>query len=101
MKRNAVAFEATAETCTQAGAYRFMVNGEGEPVGINHACPCGCGRQGAMWFAGKAPDGHPEWTVEGEWPKVSLTPSIGFQMDKATGQYHWHGYLTNGVFEEL
>lgn len=74
-------------------------------VGIIHACPCGCGAHGAIWFRGKSLNGdggspEHEWDVVGEWPKVTLSPSIGFAKSISTGQYHWHGFLKNGVFEE-
>lgn len=113
MPRNAVAFEATERgDRRKPGAYWFMhrydVDGAKETdqrVGICHACPCGCGAHGAIWFrggslngSGGAPD-H-EWDVTGEWPKVTLAPSIGFAKDRSTGKYHWHGYLRAGVFEE-
>lgn len=99
MARDAVAFEvATQEDAKPAGAYCFMQRADGTRVGIVHACPCGCGSQGAMWFKGLADAGGPEWSVTGEWPKVTLSPSIGF--GKLNGSYHWHGFLENGVFVE-
>lgn len=112
-KRNAVAFEALDKAeRRKAGAYQFMYRYDVEAgrntdqrVGIRHACPCGCGAEGVIWFkggslngSGNAPD-H-EWNVVGDWPKVTLSPSIGFAKSTTTGQYHWHGYLTKGVFEE-
>ncbi len=118
MPRNAIAFETThsSEDAKKPGAYYFTYDyrenpeaPRGEPVGIVHACPCGCGNQTLLWFKGKAPANpggppRPEWTVEGEWPKVSLTPSIGAKKGTEDGQdgrpYHWHGYLTKGVFTE-
>lgn len=103
--RNALAFEIPddqqADGKLPAGAYYFMRDGKtGECIGIIHACPCGCGAKGAMWFKGKADAGGPEWDVTGEWPKATMRPSIGFGMDTATGKFHWHGFLNNGVFEE-
>ena len=113
MPRNAVAFEATTpEDRRKPGAYWFMyrydeASGDftDERLGICHACPCGCGAHGAIWFRGKSLNGqgtHPnhEWDVSGDWPKATLSPSIGFARDRTTGQFHWHGYLRNGVFEE-
>jgi hypothetical protein len=46
-----------------------------------------------------------EWSVSGEWPKVTLAPSIGVKYDHLGqrpdgGGYHWHGYLENGEFVE-
>lgn len=118
MSRNAVAFEVpngSHPDATKAGAFYFMYRWDtSDPdnmkktqdrVGIIHACPCGCGGKGAIWFrggslnaSGKSPGS--EWDVTGEWPMVTLNPSIGFAKDKTTGQFHWHGYLRNGVFEE-
>lgn len=102
-KRNAVAFEVTGGGDARArepGAYSFMIV-DGVRIGITHACPCGCGMISAMWFEGSAHlhAGGPEWSVKGEWPKASLSPSIGIR-PLTDGKYHWHGYLTNGVFEE-
>lgn len=100
--RNAVAFEVTeydSPDNRKAGAYRFMVDKVGRRIGITHACPCGCGGRSAMWFRGMADAGGEEWDVVGEWPKVTLSPSIGI-FKLATGGYHWHGYLENGVWVE-
>ena len=99
-KRNAVAFEAADhEELHKAGAYRFFAK-DGRRAGINFGCPCGCGLVGSLYFVG-ANDGGPEWTVTGEWPAASLTPSIGFfgRNSYAEG-HHWHGFLRAGVFEE-
>lgn len=102
MARNATAFE-VAESDEQRnrkpGAYRFMQNELGEKVGIIHACPCGCGGRSGILFRGKGVDGHQEWDVVGEWPQVTLSPSIGIKPIE-NGKYHWHGYLENGVFVE-
>jgi len=114
--RNAVAFEVPSgidPRAKEAGAYWFMykLDTSQKPwvqttdrLGIGHACPCGCGMQGCIWFrdgsmngSGRNPD-H-EWDVTGEWPKVTLAPSIGFGRLKAGG-YHWHGFLEDGVFVE-
>jgi hypothetical protein len=99
-KRNAVAFEVTnIAHGAQPGAYEFILL-DGERIGITHACPCGCGELGALFFK-KYPV---LWSVEGEWPKVTMKPSIGFwgKNRRAKGEpFHWHGYLINGVFEEV
>lgn len=102
--RNATAFEDTSATVEQParpGVYRFMLNDDDQRMGIQHGCPCGCGRWSAMWFKGMADAGGPEWEVTGEWPKVTLTPSIGIGRGEGPNNgYHWHGYLENGVFVE-
>lgn len=104
MARNAIAFEVQdrdSPEAKKAGAYTFMrYSDSDEPVGVIHACPCGCGGQGAIWFRGKSRTGAPEWDVTGEWPKVTLSPSIGFAKSTVTGTFHWHGYLENGVWVE-
>ncbi len=123
MPRNAVAFEVKGQSdprSREAGAYWFMrrydfdTKEHKEIVGIGHACPCGCGSQSAIWFRGGSMNGEGsvpehEWDVTGEWPKASLTPSIGIgrgqgaSADRTTGTsggFHWHGFLRAGVFEE-
>jgi hypothetical protein len=101
MARNAEAFEVEWDSPRNrgAGAYSFLQNATGENVGIVHACPCGCGGRSAITFRGKGTDGHQEWDVTGEWPKVTLAPSIGIK-PITNGAYHWHGFLENGVFVE-
>lgn len=100
--RNAVAFEVSSgdERATQAGAFYFVFHEDkpGLRAGIIHACPCGCGGRSVMWLRGHG-RGRQEWDVTGEWPKVTLSPSIGIR-PVADGKYHWHGYLENGVFVE-
>lgn len=104
--RDARAFEVTGddprEKQAAPGAYKFMYSADGQrKIGIIHACPCGCGGRSAMWFEGMGQyhAGGPEWKVTGEWPNVTLSPSIGIGR-KPEGGYHWHGYLENGVFVE-
>lgn len=102
MARNAMAFMIDHDDGRryEAGACRFVYrDGVEGPVGIIHGCPCGCGSASAMFFKGRGA-GRPEWDVEGEWPKVTLSPSIGIRKD-SSGAFHWHGYLRAGVFEEL
>lgn len=88
------------------GAYWFAYfNAEGfteEPVGIIHACPCGCGVPTLLFFRGKSKGMGDEWDVSGQWPNVTLKPSIGVNkaLKNPNGSYHWHGYLENGVFVE-
>ena len=99
-KKNAIAFEAADhDELHKPGAYRFTAY-EGRRVGIRFGCPCGCGQIGLVYFKGKGFDG-PEWDVSGEWPKATLSPSIGFygSNNPRTQGHHWHGFLRAGVFE--
>jgi hypothetical protein len=68
-----------------------------DSAGICHACPCGCGVATILFFRGRGVNGADEWDVTGEWPKVTLKPSIGIGV---LPSWHWHGYLENGVFVE-
>lgn len=102
-KRNAVAREVAGfEDCKNPGDF-FFLKYEGDQVGLIHACPCGCGKVGALYWKNPTKGGA-NWTVTGEWPKASLNPSIGFKgghdSPKGSDGYHWHGYLRAGVFEE-
>jgi hypothetical protein len=102
-KRDATAFEVSPlepESFKRGGlpgAYTF-VHRDGKKVGIVHGCPCGCGIRSVCWFEGSG-SGRAEWKVTGEWPKVTLAPSIGIHGPNGE-KYHWHGYLTDGVFRE-
>jgi hypothetical protein len=103
MPRNAFAYEVSKiEFGAPAGAYQFTRYGDAPNVvvGIIHSCPCGCGQLSSLYFEGKG-RGRPEWKVSGVWPKVSITPSIGFWGTNTKEQgFHWHGYLTDGEFRE-
>lgn len=104
MGRDAKAFEVSRDSweLRAPGAYAFMVDHKtGERMGIQHSCPCGCGMQSAMWFRDKAISRDHEWDVVGEWPNVTLSPSIGIARGAGpNGGFHWHGYLENGVWVE-
>lgn len=118
-QRNAKAFLVEPgdlyEVRHRAGACMFLYAPRSDmqdspPVGIIHACPCGCEGLSALYFQGLG-NGKPEWSVEGSWigyngPTITCRPSIGIklgcgELDNRPDGYHWHGYLTNGVFEEL
>jgi hypothetical protein len=109
-KRNAIAYEVPdiMAADVRPGAYQFVwMSGEDKvkdpPRGIIHACACGCGDVGALYFKGLNPRrGGLEWVVTGEWPKATLRPSIGFWGANTKEQgYHWHGYLTEEEFREI
>lgn len=109
MPNNAVAHEVNPKDFPNregvklpAGAYYFMVNEHGRKNGFIHGCPCGCGTRSAMWFEGEENAGGPKWTVTGEWPKVTMSPSIGIGRGRepCIAGFHWHGYLREGVFVE-
>jgi hypothetical protein len=104
MSRNAPAHEVAdhdAPNRYEAGAYHFVYYHEpSRKVGIVHGCPCGCGSSTLLYFRGAGIDPKHEWDVEGEWPNVTLKPSIGIKNASGESGYHWHGFLENGVFVE-
>jgi len=85
-----------------AGAVVYVVDDANKIIGMNYCCPCGCGRWGFMGLPGYTFSDSTWQVVAGTVGSDDLTlqPSIGFARDKTTGQYHWHGYLRVGVFEE-
>lgn len=95
MSRNAKLVEVPSEELRKTpGAYSFVRrSAEGPNAGVVHSCPCGCGLLSALWFRGSGA-GRDEWDVSGDWPNVTLQPSVGI----ANG--HWHGWIKNGVWEE-
>jgi len=103
---NAVLVDRRDNDGLNAGEYYFLTYPDDQETaaGMLHGCPCGCGGRSVLWFAGYG-RGRAEWHVTGDWPNVTLSPSIGIRFDgqgerPVDGYYHWHGYLRSGVFEE-
>jgi hypothetical protein len=65
---------------------------------LTFTCPCGCGAVHGVPVTSRT-DMH-SWEWNGNKEKPTLTPSLGLHPKQATGGYHWHGYLTDGVFIE-
>jgi hypothetical protein len=98
-KRNAPAREvARVEPGTKLGAGEYFFMGiDGRRIGIQHGCPCGCGEWSTLFFRESGDTDF--WIVEKPFPLATLKPSIG--MWRGQSPYHWHGYLTDGVFVEI
>lgn len=102
MKRNAQSFiAAKIEDPGKPGAIVPM-GPDGKRAGFSHACPCGCGKWSFVRINPEnwAPGTTPMWSCAGDDLHLTLSPSIGIK-PLVDGVYHWHGYLKNGVFEEL
>lgn len=91
----------------KAGAIHFAVfpapaKNAGAQVGFTHSCPCGCGRLSFVRFnEAEWPKGTtPMWQRTGDDETMTVAPSIGIY-PQVDGVFHWHGYLKNGVFEEI
>lgn len=103
MPRNAQSFIVDQwETPAKPGAIQFASTDKGI-AGFTHACPCGCGIGSFIrlnpenWVPGTTP----MWNrTGGDDLHMTLTPSIGIHPKDASGAYHWHGFLRDGVFEE-
>jgi hypothetical protein len=106
MSKKVQSFITSEEDSRKPGAIQFVTRAmagaePGPVVGLNHACPCGCGKKSFVrlnpeyWEAGT----KPMWTREGDDLHMTLAPSIGIK-PLENGKYHWHGFLRNGVFEE-
>ena len=104
MARNAQTFLVDKiEHPGKAGAIVFVRSDKiGQQAGFSHACPCGCGKWSFIRLDPEAwaPGTIPFWTRTGDDLHMTLLPSIGIKPQDAAGNYHWHGYLRNGVFEE-
>lgn len=104
MSRDARAFIVDKmEMPGQAGAVHLVRHPETKTVvGFNHACPCGCGMW--SWMRIESQSGFPHWEITAgsfdDLATLTLAPSIGIRPQNAQGQYHWHGFLENGVFVE-
>lgn len=116
MKRNAIANfvdsfhdgEVPAGSCKWTGLYGVDDPG---PFGINFKCPCGCGAIHGAGFDNRPADwvaknSSPLWHWDGNKEKPTLSPSLGLHVTPGhnvvgpDGNYHWHGYLRAGIFEE-
>lgn len=82
------------------GSYRFtkMPDGSEGVYGIIFKCPCGCGSVFGGRFVGANP-----WTWDGNRDSPTVTPSFGCGKSheaQSVGPdgFHWHGFLTAGVF---
>lgn len=77
----------------------------GRLVGINHACPCGCGSWSFIrldpesWAPGTVPIWRREDAGGDDLSRATLSPSIGVR-PLINGKYHWHGHLRDGIFTE-
>jgi len=81
-----------------AGSFEFYDTTSRKDAGMIYICPCGCGRQGVLRFR---PHESPSWEWNGDRDAPTLTPSVHDQivLSDGTKRTHWHGYLTNGVWE--
>jgi hypothetical protein len=71
-------------------------------AGLLFGCPCGCGSHFGGWTLFRKPSG---WGFDGNTEKPTVTGSFGCGANQDSpvgpdGQYHWHGFLKAGVFEE-
>lgn len=101
-KRNTVSFLVDKmEWPGKAGAVRPVYLPDSDVLaGINHACPCNCGLWSWLRLNNDSCPSFQKWDMQGgDLLHLTLTPSIGIK-PITDGKYHWHGYLTAGVFEE-
>lgn len=101
-RRNAAAVLVDADKLPEhPGEFRFQnVEGAGPNAGIIYACPCGCGAIHGAAFS----HGNVRWTWDGNVESPTVTPSLGLHPKDDSAPdgsgYHWHGFLTAGVFRE-
>src|SRR5258708_36869749 len=103
MSRNATSFIVDKmEHPGRPGAIMFLYSETKRPVGFSHACPCGCGKWSFIRLDPEAwvPGTTPIWTRTGDDLHMTMSPSIGIRPKDASGAYHWHGFLRDGVFGE-
>lgn len=78
------------------GAFKFWSYAEGEaPAGLNFVCPCGCKAVLGVRFTNRSGEIGATWSWNGDREKPTVTPSILHMAG-----CRWHGYLTDGVFQE-
>lgn len=81
-----------------AGHVLYRRAPDGQIVGMQFGCPCGCGSQYGATFKGGG------WMISGDESAPTVSPSLGcYPAGNGVGPdriYHWHGFLRAGVFEE-
>ncbi|MER8959289.1 DUF6527 family protein [Mesorhizobium sp. M0701] len=75
-----------------AGAIKFYETAEHKPAGFHFQCPCGCRSVGGVTVAGPG-----AWTWNGSCDKPTVRASV--LLHNPDMSPHWHGYLTDGVWE--
>ena len=91
------------QACTNPGDFFITPPNphEGGARRLSFLCPCGCGDLAGIRVRddGSQKDGAWAWDKNEDCP--TCTPSIGImcRLNKVH-RFHWHGYLTKGVFEE-
>lgn len=81
-------FESIDKVEKVPGAFEYYKSGDRYPAGMIYACPCGCGRTGALAFR---PHESPSWEWDGNMDAPTLSPSVHH-----VG--HWHGWLRGGIW---
>ena len=97
MKRNAKSFLVSSVRDLKpvpAGAIEPRCIDNGEWAGLSFGCPCGCGLESWLPFGDHGWGPRP--AKDADMTQLTLAPSI-----LQTFPCKWHGYLKNGVFEEL
>lgn len=84
--------DSIVDEAAPAGAIKFYETGEHKPAGFHFQCPCGCRSVGAVKVAGPG-----AWTWNGSRDKPTVRASVLLHNQDMSP--HWHGYLTDGVWE--
>lgn len=76
-----------------AGSFRVTEPDSDGEQSFWYVCPCGCGSLAPLIVGnGFKPSDGPSWKWNGSLGKPTLKPSVHHRG-------HWHGYLTDGVWE--
>ncbi len=85
----AVLVDSVFDKAAPAGSIKFYRSG-GETAGFNFRCPCGCELRGTV---NVTPGG---WDWNGSRFQPTVRPSV---LLKDGDGPHWHGWLSDGVWE--
>lgn len=80
----------------------FITSAGGDGVrGLLFLCPCGCGDLCGIRVNDSGTTESNCWAWDRNFDAPTCTPSIeilGKLQDDGSFPWHWHGYLTNGIF---
>jgi hypothetical protein len=78
----------------RAGDFAYLFDADECVVGLMYRCPCGCGRQGALLFGGRASI-EAVWEWDGNLDEPTVTPLI-----RRRTPCRWTGQLSAGFWRK-
>ena len=88
--------------CIEPGDFYFSPpnKAEGGTRRLSFRCPCGCGDLCGVKVNDDGSTANGAWSWNKDEEKPTVRPSIAIQNCRPNSGDHWHGFLTDGVFQK-